>query len=159
MIMIIDLMFKFLVIPVNRRVITIALHVTRIMQSYCATLLYLCQCIHLWTVRILMSELRCRLLQDQFVDVLILFAIFSRRWSSSVTSVWPLIPVATRPVAVVCTTHHRLPLLYSHYAIDVPRLLIPVGLQGLLTQLVFEDHLRLGVFDCLRNIYIRLSHL
>lgn len=142
---------------VKRCIIAIALDIARIVESHRATFFNLSQCIHFRIVRILMRKLRSRLLKNEFVDVLKLFAIFFRLWSS-VNSVWALIPVPTCPISVIRTTHNFFPLLNSHHVISIPWLLIPVGLYCLLTQLIFENHLRLSVFDSLRNINIRLSH-
>jgi hypothetical protein len=75
------------------------------------------------------------LLQNEVVDVLILFAILflGLAHNPPVSCKRPLVPVATRPIAVVGTPDHCLPLLYSHHAVGVTGLGVPIGLQCLLT--------------------------
>ena len=148
--------------PVNSRIVAIGSHIARFCKfQTTTTLLYLSQCIIMKVIRVLMSELRVRLLENEVVDVLILFAILFLRLThdSSVTSKRPLIPITTFPIAVVGTADHTLPLLYSDHAIGISRLAVPIGQQCLLAKLVLEYHLRLSIFDCLRNVNIRLSHL
>ena len=147
--------------PVNSRIVAVASHITRFCQLQPTTaLLNLSESIILKVVRVLMSQLGVRLLENN-VDVLILFAILflGLPHDSSVSSERPQVPITTRPVSVVGTADHSFPLLYSHHTFGISRFLVPIGLQCLLAKLVFEYHLRLSVFNCLRNVNIRLSHL
>ena len=63
-------------LPVNSRIVAVASHIARFCQfKPTATLLDLCQSIILKVIRVLMSELGVRLLENKVIDVLILFAI------------------------------------------------------------------------------------
>jgi hypothetical protein len=67
-------------LPVNSRIVAVASHIARFCQfKPTPALLDLCQSIILKVIRVLMSELGVRLLENKVVDVLILFAILFLR--------------------------------------------------------------------------------
>jgi len=67
-------------LPVNSRIVAVASHIPRFRQfKPTSALLYLCQSIILNVIRVLMSQLGIRLLENKVIDVLILFAILFLR--------------------------------------------------------------------------------
>lgn len=117
MLLIIGSIQRVSIFTVYRRIGAIASHIARLSKFKSPALFDLCQSIHLDVIRVLMGELRVRLLENEVVDILILFAILFLSRNASVSSEWPLVPIATRPI--VSTSDHNLPLLHCHDAICI----------------------------------------